>query len=92
MISWGPKSDTPNKIEGHTEGKICIDITVAIRRLENLNEAAPPPSITQYNPNAKSPFRRIPNFKRKHKMAKIRELLERPIAPQIRKKRQHANS
>ena len=86
MISWGPKSDIPNKVEGLTEGKVCIDITVTIRMLENLNKAPPPSSVAQYNPNAKSPFRKIPNFKRKHKMARIRELLERPIAPQIRKK------
>ncbi|KAF3538248.1 hypothetical protein F2Q69_00022350 [Brassica cretica] len=63
MISWGQKSDTPNKIEGQTEGKICIDIIVAIHTLENLDEAPPPPSVTQDNPNAKSPFRRIPNIK-----------------------------
>ena len=86
MISWGPKIDPPNKFEGQTEGKVCIDITVAIRMLESSNEATPPPTITRYNPNAKSPLRKIPNFKRKHKMAIIRELLERPIAPQIRKK------
>ncbi|KAF3512246.1 hypothetical protein F2Q69_00006249 [Brassica cretica] len=60
MISWGPKSHTPNKIKGQTEGNICIDITVAIRTLENLNEATPPPSVTQYNPNAKSPFKKSP--------------------------------
>ncbi|KAF2604454.1 hypothetical protein F2Q70_00026434 [Brassica cretica] len=86
MISWGSESHTPNRIEGNTEGRVCIDITAAIRTLENLNEATPPPSITRYNPNAGSPFRKIPNFKRKQKMVRIRELLERPIAPQIQKK------
>ncbi|KAF2538901.1 hypothetical protein F2Q68_00021352 [Brassica cretica] len=65
MISWGSESHTPNRIDGQTEGRVCIDITVAIRTLENLNEATPPHSITRYNPNAGSPFRKIPNFKRK---------------------------
>ncbi|KAF2573456.1 hypothetical protein F2Q70_00004138 [Brassica cretica] len=37
MISWGPKRDAPNSIEGQTEGKVRIDITVAIRSLENLD-------------------------------------------------------
>ncbi|KAG2247249.1 hypothetical protein Bca52824_086877 [Brassica carinata] len=63
MISWGPKCDIPNKIEGQTERKVCIDIKVAIRTLENPNEAHPPFRITQYNPKKKSPFRKIPNFK-----------------------------
>ncbi|KAF3541611.1 hypothetical protein F2Q69_00024073 [Brassica cretica] len=62
MISWGSKSHTPNKIEGQTKGRVCIDITIAIRTLENLNEATPPPSVTQYNPNVKLPFRKISNF------------------------------
>ncbi|KAL0828210.1 hypothetical protein Bca101_051888 [Brassica carinata] len=86
MISWGSESHTPNRIEGQTEGRVCIDITVAIRTLENLNEATPPPSITRYNPIAGSPFRKTLNFKRKQKIAIIHELLERPIAPQIQKK------
>ncbi|XP_013669173.2 uncharacterized protein LOC106373560 [Brassica napus] len=86
MISWGSESHTPNRIEEQTEERVCINITVAIRTLENLNEATPPPSITRYNPNAGSPFRKIPYFKRKQKMVRIRELLERPIAPQIQKK------
>ncbi|XP_013617616.1 PREDICTED: uncharacterized protein LOC106324141 [Brassica oleracea var. oleracea] len=85
MILWGSESHTPNRIEGQTKGRVCIDITVAVRTLKHLNEATPP-SITRYNPNAGSPFRKIPNFKRKQKMARIRELLERPIAPQIQKK------
>ncbi|KAF3540465.1 hypothetical protein F2Q69_00022754 [Brassica cretica] len=42
MISWVPKRDIPNKIEGQTEGKVCIDITVAIRTLEDLDRASPP--------------------------------------------------
>ncbi|KAF3494734.1 hypothetical protein DY000_02052667 [Brassica cretica] len=59
MISWGPKRNIPNKIEGQTEGKVCIDITVAIRTLEDLNRASPP----QYNPNTKTPFSKIPKLK-----------------------------
>ncbi|KAF3503001.1 hypothetical protein F2Q69_00043531 [Brassica cretica] len=91
MISWGSENHTPGRIEKHTEGKVCIDITVAVRTIENLNEATHPPIITRYNTNAGSPFRKIPNFKRKQKMARIRELLERPFAPRIQKKRQHVN-
>ncbi|KAF3503000.1 hypothetical protein F2Q69_00043530 [Brassica cretica] len=86
MISWGSENHTPDRIEKHTKGKVCINITVAVRTLENLNEATHPPIITRYNTNAGSPFRKIPNFKRKQKMARIRELLERPIAPRIQKK------
>ena len=63
MISWGQKNDIPEEIEGHTAGKVCIDITVAIRTLENLDKASPPSSVLQYNPNVKSPFREISNFK-----------------------------
>ena len=59
MISWGPKRNIPNKIEGQTEGKVCIDITVAICTLEDLNRASPP----QYNPNTKTPFSKIPKLK-----------------------------
>ncbi|KAG2282771.1 hypothetical protein Bca52824_053991 [Brassica carinata] len=44
MISWVPKRDIPNKIEGQTEGKVCIDITVAIRTLEARQSL---PSLTQ---------------------------------------------
>ncbi|KAG2266377.1 hypothetical protein Bca52824_073456 [Brassica carinata] len=86
MISCGSENHTPDKIERRTEGRVCIDITIAVRTLENLNEATPPPSITRYNPNSGSPFRKTPNLKRKQKMARIRELLERPIPPQIQKK------
>ncbi|XP_013673412.1 uncharacterized protein LOC106377701 [Brassica napus] len=39
VISWGPKCDIPNKIEGQTERKMCIDITIAICTLEDLNGA-----------------------------------------------------
>ncbi|KAF3574275.1 hypothetical protein F2Q69_00058679 [Brassica cretica] len=67
MLSWGPKRNIPNKIEGQTEGKVSIDITVAIRTLEDLNRASPP----KYNPNTKTPFSKIPKLKRKHKMAKV---------------------
>ncbi|KAF3594345.1 hypothetical protein DY000_02022057 [Brassica cretica] len=86
MISCGSENHTPDKIERRTKGRVCINITIAVRTLENLNEATPPPSITRYNPNAGSPFRKTPNLKRKQKMARIRELLERPIPPQIQKK------
>ncbi|XP_013594409.1 PREDICTED: uncharacterized protein LOC106302446 [Brassica oleracea var. oleracea] len=86
MISWGLKCHIPNKIEGQAEGKLCINITVAICTLENLNGASPPSNVSHYNPNTKSPFRKISNFKRKPTLAKIRELLEKPIAPQTRKK------
>ena len=86
MISWGPNSNASNEIESKTERKICVKIRVAIHALENPNEATPPPSVPQYNPSMKFPFRKIPNFKRKHKMTKIFELLEKPMAPQIQKK------
>ncbi|KAF3561905.1 hypothetical protein DY000_02013775 [Brassica cretica] len=51
MISWGPNSNTTDEIKNQTEGKICIEVTVAIRTLEKPDEATPPPSVTQYNPN-----------------------------------------
>ncbi|KAF3565401.1 hypothetical protein DY000_02014126 [Brassica cretica] len=91
MISWGSKNHTPDRIEKHTEGKVRIDITIAVRTLENFNEATPPPNITRYNPNGGSPFRKNPNLKRELKMARIRDLLERPIAPTNTEKRQHEN-
>ncbi|KAG5411238.1 hypothetical protein IGI04_007557 [Brassica rapa subsp. trilocularis] len=46
MISWGSKNHTPDGIEKQTEGKVCIDITIAVRTLEKLSEATPLPSIT----------------------------------------------
>ncbi|KAF3563341.1 hypothetical protein DY000_02016542 [Brassica cretica] len=55
MISWGLENHTPDRIERQTKGRVCIDITVAVRTLENLNKATPPPSITRYNPNAGPP-------------------------------------
>ncbi|KAF2608562.1 hypothetical protein F2Q68_00043214 [Brassica cretica] len=87
MISWGPNTNATDGIRSQTEGKIRFEITVAIRTLENPDEAYPPPSIAQYNPNMKPPCGKIPNFKRKNKITKIRELLEKPIALQIQKKR-----
>ena len=76
MISWGPNNNATDEIKSQTEGNIRFEITVAIRTLENLDEANLPPNITQYNPNIKSPCGKIPNFKRKNKMTKIYELLE----------------
>ncbi|XP_013594373.1 PREDICTED: uncharacterized protein LOC106302403 [Brassica oleracea var. oleracea] len=87
MISWGPNNNATDEIKSQTEEKIRFEITVAIRTLENPDEATLPPSITQYNPNIKSPCVKIPNFKRKNKMTKIRELLEKPTALQIQKKK-----
>ncbi|KAF3559616.1 hypothetical protein F2Q69_00011034 [Brassica cretica] len=52
MISWGPNNNATDKIKSHTEGKICFEITVAIRTLENPDEATLPPSITQKRQNA----------------------------------------
>ncbi|KAF3611839.1 hypothetical protein DY000_02046572 [Brassica cretica] len=69
MISWGPENHTPERVKKQIEGKISIDITITVRTQENLNESTPPPNITRYNPNLGSPFRKIPNFKRKQKMA-----------------------
>ncbi|KAG2287633.1 hypothetical protein Bca52824_047237 [Brassica carinata] len=86
MILWGPNTNATDKIRRQTEGKIRFEITVAILTLENPDEATPPPSIAQYNPNMKPPCGKIPNFKRKNKMTKIRELLEKQIALQIQKK------
>ncbi|KAF3541570.1 hypothetical protein F2Q69_00023050 [Brassica cretica] len=91
MISWGPNRNTTDEVKNQTEGKICIEVTVAIRTLEKSDEATPPPSVTQYNPNTESPYGKIPNFKRKNKMTKIRKLLEKPTALQIQKKRQNAD-
>ncbi|KAF2604969.1 hypothetical protein F2Q70_00027815 [Brassica cretica] len=83
MISWGRNNNATDEIKSQTEGKIRFEITVAIRTLENPDEATLPPSITQYNTNIKSPCGKIPNFKRKNK---ILELLEKPTALQIHKK------
>ncbi|KAF2559589.1 hypothetical protein F2Q68_00016812 [Brassica cretica] len=79
MISWGPSNNATNETKSQTEGKIRFEISVAIRTLENPDEATPPPRVTQYNPNTKPPCVKIYNFKRKNKMTKIRELLEKPI-------------
>ena len=86
MISWGPNNNATDKIKSQTKGKIRFEITVANRTLETPDEATLPPSIYQYNRNIKSPSGKIPNFKRKNKMTKIRELLEKPTALQIHKK------
>ncbi|KAF2592847.1 hypothetical protein F2Q70_00042285 [Brassica cretica] len=55
MISWGLNSNTTDEIKNQTEGKICIEVMVAIRTLEKSDEATPHPSVTQYNPNTESP-------------------------------------
>ncbi|WZZ51363.1 uncharacterized protein LOC125585930 [Brassica napus] len=87
MISWGQNNNTTDEIKSQTEGKICFEISVAILTLENPDEVTPPPRVTPYNPNTKPPYVKISNFKRKNKMAKIRELLEKPT----QKKRQNAD-
>ena len=79
----GPNNNATDEIKSQTVGKIRFKNTVAIRTLEKPDEATLPPSITQYNSNIKSPCGKIPNFKRKNKMTKIRELLEKPTALQI---------
>ncbi|XP_013709167.2 uncharacterized protein LOC106412825 [Brassica napus] len=86
MISWGPNNNATDKIKSQTEGKVRFKITIAIRTLEKTDEATTPPIVTQYNLNTESPRGKIPNFKRKNKMTKIRELLKKPIAQQIKKK------
>ena len=78
MISWGQNSNTTDEIKSQTEGKIRFEISVAIRTFENPDEVTPPPRVTPYNPNTKPPYVKISNFKRKNKMTKIRELLEKP--------------
>ena len=89
MILWGLNNNATDEIKSHTEGKIRFEITIAIRTLEKTDEATSPPSVTQYNPDTESPRGKIPNFKRKNKMTKIRELLEKPIALQIQKKTEY---
>ncbi|KAF3550740.1 hypothetical protein DY000_02003402 [Brassica cretica] len=84
MISWGQNSNATYEIKKQTEGKIRFEISVAIRTLENPDEVTPPPCITPYNPNTKPPSIKVTNFKRKNKMTKIREQLEKPIQKQDR--------
>ncbi|KAF3604931.1 hypothetical protein DY000_02049872 [Brassica cretica] len=91
MISWGPNNNATDKIKSQTEGKIRFEITIAIHTLENTDEATPPPSVTQYNPDIESPRGKIPNFKRKNKMTKIRELLEKTDRPTDSEKRQNTD-
>ncbi|KAF2604955.1 hypothetical protein F2Q70_00027105 [Brassica cretica] len=55
MISWGRSNNTTNETKSQTEGKIRFEISVAIRTLENPDEATPPPRVTQYNPNTNPP-------------------------------------
>ena len=43
------------------------------------DEDTPPPQVTKYNQNTRPPSMRFFIFKRKNKMNKIRELLEKPI-------------
>ncbi|KAF3504148.1 hypothetical protein F2Q69_00041375 [Brassica cretica] len=47
MISWGPSNNATNETKSQTEGKIRFEIVVAIRTLENPDEATPPPRVTQ---------------------------------------------
>ncbi|KAF3589377.1 hypothetical protein F2Q69_00030656 [Brassica cretica] len=47
MISWGPSNNATNETKSQTEGKIRFEISVAIRTLENIDEATPPPCVTQ---------------------------------------------
>ena len=89
MISWRYNNNATDKIKSQTEGKIHFEITIAIRSLEKTDEATPPPSVNHYNPDSESPRGKISNFKRKNKMTKIRELLEKPIALQIQKKTEY---
>ncbi|KAF3564975.1 hypothetical protein DY000_02014202 [Brassica cretica] len=49
--------------QSQIEGKICFEITVAIRTLEKTDEATPPPSVNHYNPNTESPRGKIPSSK-----------------------------
>ncbi|KAF2559583.1 hypothetical protein F2Q68_00016814 [Brassica cretica] len=79
MNSWGPSNNATNETKSQTKGKFRFEISVAIRTLENPDEATPPPRVTQYNPNTKPPCVKISNFKRNNKMTKIRELQEKPI-------------
>ncbi|XP_048623911.1 uncharacterized protein LOC125592631 [Brassica napus] len=79
---WGQNSNTTDEIKSQTEGKIRFEISVAIRTLENPDEVTPPPCVTPYNQNTKPPSVKISNFKRKNKMTKTRELLEKPIQKQ----------
>ncbi|KAF3488119.1 hypothetical protein F2Q69_00054472 [Brassica cretica] len=78
MISWGQNSNTTDEIKSQTERKIRFEISVVIRTLENHDEVTPPPRVTPYNPKTKPPYVKISNFKRKNKMTKICELLEKP--------------
>ncbi|KAG2276578.1 hypothetical protein Bca52824_059133 [Brassica carinata] len=84
MISWGLNCNATDEIKNQTEGKIRFEISVAIRTLKNPDEVTPPPCITPYSPNTKPPSVKVSNFKRKNKMTKIRELLEKPIQKQDR--------
>ncbi|KAF2616541.1 hypothetical protein F2Q68_00039812 [Brassica cretica] len=79
MIPWGANNNATDEIKSRTEGKIRFEITIAIRTLEKTDEATPPLSVTE------PPRGKIPNFKRKNKMTKICELLEKKIALQIQK-------
>ncbi|KAG2266457.1 hypothetical protein Bca52824_073536 [Brassica carinata] len=84
-------SNTTDEIKSQTEGEIRFEISVAIRTLENPDVVTPPPRVTPYNPNTKPPSVKISNFKRKNKMTKIRELLEKSIQKQDRSSL-HANA
>ena len=79
MISMGQNSNKTDEIKSQTEGKIRFEISVAIRTLEKPDEDTPPPHVTKYNPNTRPPSPKFLNFKKKNKMTKIRELLEKPI-------------
>ncbi|XP_013608405.1 PREDICTED: uncharacterized protein LOC106315203 [Brassica oleracea var. oleracea] len=82
MISWGQNSNTTDEFKSQTEGKIRLEISVAIHKIEKPDEDTPPPQVTKYNPNKRPPSPKFLNFKQKNKMTKIRELLEKPIQSQ----------
>ena len=84
MISWGQNSKTTDEIKSQTEGKFRFEISVAIRTLEKSDEDTPPPQVAKYNQNTRPPSAKLPNSKRKNKMTKIRELLEKPIQKKSR--------
>ncbi|XP_009107612.2 uncharacterized protein LOC103833272 [Brassica rapa] len=49
MILWGQNSKATDEIKSQTEGKICFEITVAIRTLEKTDEDNTPPQVMKYN-------------------------------------------
>ena len=91
MISWGPNNNATDEIKSQTEGKFCFEITIAIRTLEKIDEATPPPSFTQNNPGTESPREKNPKFQTKEQNDQNSRAIRKTDRPIDSEKRQNTD-